>query len=99
MIRVGSTEGPIEGDENLPKESPRNAFENSEQPPMFELIQRELSQEDVDDAVSGALEKVPPNEAQLEGIRKNIAALKANGNWATARFYETLLAKREAEEG
>jgi len=67
--------------------------------PMFEQIQRALPEDGVDDAVAGALKELPPNDAQVQGIKQNIDKLKQDGLWATARFYERLLEKREAQEG
>lgn len=83
-----------------------NAFERGEKPlfteddlPMFEVIQRSLPEDGVDDAVEGALKELPPTDDQVEGIKRNIDRLKGDGLWATARFYERLLEKREAQEG
>jgi len=84
-----------------------NAFERQEDKPlfseddlpMFEQIQRSFDDDAVDDSVAGALKEIPPNDAQVEGIKRNIEGLKEQGLWATARFYERLLVKREAQEG
>lgn len=85
-----------------------NAFErqNVDKPlfdendlPMFEQMQRALPDEAVDEAVAVTLKEVPPDDAQVEGIKRNIERLKGDGLWATARFYEKLLVKREAQEG
>ena len=65
----------------------------------FEEAQRQLEIDEVNEQVERALKVLPPDEDQLQGIRNNIEKLKANGNWATARFYETLLEKRGLQEG
>jgi len=67
--------------------------------PMFEQIQRALPEEGVDDAVGSVLKEMPPDDKQLEGIKRNVEKLEQDGLWATARFYKRLLEKREAQEG
>jgi len=83
-------------------QAPRNVDEplfTEDDLPMFEQIQRALPDDGVDDAVEGALKELPPTDAQVQGIKQNIQNLKDQGLWATARFYEKLLEKREAQEG
>lgn len=79
-----------------------NAFEDmpKDQVPgnLFETIQRQLETEDVDDSVDRALGALPPDEDTVKGIEKNIQKLKDQGLWATARFYERLLEKRDLQE-
>ena len=74
-------------------------FEDGKEVPMFEQIQRALPDEGVEDSVDMALREMPPTDAQVEGIKHNIDKLKQQGLYATARFYERLLEKREAQEG
>lgn len=81
----------------------RNRFEGddpSEEIPLFETVQREMGDNDVDEtlfAMSDA-EKDMAVHAQfkdVERIEANIASLKQQGLWATARFFERLLAERK----
>ena len=67
--------------------------------PLFEQMQRHFDTHAVDDSVTTALRELPPDDDQVEGIKRNIEGLKEQGLWATARFYERLLEKREAQEG
>lgn len=67
--------------------------------PLFELIQRALPEDGVDDAVASALKELPPDAMTVTGIEQNIDKLKQEGLWATARFYEKLLALRGRQEG
>lgn len=82
-----------------------NAFENDGQPTdkvpgnLFETIQRQLPDEDVNAAVQQVLFDLPPNDEEVAGIEKNIEKLKGLGLWATARFYERLLEKRDSGRG
>lgn len=92
--------------ERQPEEPKRFGPKNVDEPlftssdvPMFEQIQRALPDDGVDDAVEGALKELPPTDAQVQGIKQNIQNLKDQGLWATARFYEKLLEKRDAQEG
>jgi hypothetical protein len=81
----------------------RNLFEGDEDPseeiPLFEKVQRNLGDNDVDDtlfAMSDA-EKEMAVHSQFKDVEKidaNIASLKQQGLWATARFYERLRAQR-----
>lgn len=89
-------------DNAFERQGPRNVDEplfTEDDLPMFEQIQRALPEDGVDDAVEGALKELPPTDAQVEGIKRNVDKLKEQGLWATARFYERLLEKREAQEG
>jgi hypothetical protein len=78
-----------------------NAFEDNEplfsedDLPVFEQQQRAYSDEQVAEIVDKVLEDLPPETAEAEGIKRNIEKLKSDGLWATARFYERLLEKRE----
>ena len=74
-------------------------FEDGREVPMFEQIQRALDDEGINDSVEMALKEMPPNDKQVQGIKQNIDKLKQQGLYATARFYERLLEKREAQEG
>lgn len=82
-----------------PNNTDQPLFEDGTEVPLFEQIQRALDDEGVDDSVKTALKDMPPNDAQAEGIKRNIARLKEQGLYATARFYERLLEQREAQEG
>jgi len=82
-----------------PNNTDKPLFEDGGEIPLFEQIQRALPEEGVEDSVDKALSEMPPNDKQVEGIKRNIQGLKDQGLYATARFYERLLEKREAQEG
>lgn len=89
-------------DNAFERQGPRNVDEplfSEDDLPLFERIQREFDEDAVDESVSGALKELPPDAKQVQGIKQNIDKLKEQGLWATARFYERLLVKREAQEG
>lgn len=89
-------------DNAFERQGPRNVDEplfSEDDLPLFERIQREFDEDAVDESVGGALKELPPTDAQVQGIKQNIDKLKEQGLWATARFYERLLVKREAQEG
>lgn len=77
----------------------RNRFEGDEDPseeiPLFETVQRQMGDNDVDDTLFAMTdaEKDMAVHAQFKDtdkIDENIASLKQQGLWATARFYERL---------
>lgn len=83
----------------------RNAFEAQaeedpqEEVPLFESVQRELDDNEVDTV----LETMSDREAVMavgaqfkdgDRVNENIAKLKQEGLWATARFYERLLERK-----
>ena len=82
-----------------PNNTDKPLFEDGKEVPLFEQIQRALPDEGVEDSVDMAMKEMPPTDDQAEGIERNIEKLKQQGLWATARFYERLLEKREAQEG
>lgn len=82
-----------------------NAFETQgeqdpqEEVPLFETVQRELADNEVDDVLKtmSDREAVMAVGAQFKDaghIEENIASLKRQGLWATARFYERLLERK-----
>ena len=82
-----------------PQNTDTPLFEDGTEIPLFEQIQRALDDDGVEGSVDTALSEMPPTDDQAEGIKRNIDRLKEQGLYATARFYERLLEKREAQEG
>lgn len=82
----------------------RNVFEGSredpaEEVPLEEEVQRQFTLAEVDEAIA----EMSPGEREaavhhqfkdVDKIEANIASLKNQGMWATARFYERLLGKQ-----
>lgn len=81
----------------------RNVFEGDADPteelPLFEKDQRALADNEVDDVLRTMSDReaavaVGSQFKDAEHIEANIASLKQQGLWATARFYERLLQRK-----
>lgn len=86
----------------------RNTFEADDDPaeeiPLEEQVQRQFSIEEVDEAISGMSDRekkivVGAQFKDVDQIESNIATMKQQGLWATARFFERLLEGRPPEAG
>lgn len=86
----------------------RNVFEvqgdedPAEELPLFEHDQRELADNEVDDLLRSmsdreAMVAVGSQFKDADHIEANIASLKQQGLWATARFYERLLQRKRQQ--
>lgn len=86
----------------------RNAFEAqgdddpSEELTLFEADQRALADNEVDAVLKTmsdqeAVMAVGAQFKDVDHIEENIASLKEQGLWATARFYERLLARKRRQ--
>jgi len=81
----------------------RNVFEPDdpqEEVPMFEADQRALADNEVEDVLRSMSDReaviaVGAQFKDAERIVENIASLKQQGLWATARFYERLLQRKK----
>jgi hypothetical protein len=80
----------------------RNTFERddpAEEVPLEEETQRQFTVAEVDEAIDSMTDReralaVGAQFKDVEHIDANIAKLKQEGLWATARFYERLLRKQ-----